>query len=242
MRTTHIARVDLNLIPQLEALVSADTFDPRRASQPVDLAGTDFAVQAYGAEICRQVIHQSPATTVRFHSWRFDTMAEQIRRGVADLGLYGGYAAPDLHTEELLVERFACVVADDHPLAGHPTVTLGEHFRFGHIVIDVEDGLQPDIDFPLQSLDLHRTPTVTVPYHGVVPQLLNSTRLIATVPATLAETWPGRYPVTVLPAPTEIATMPYRMIWHPAFTNDRRHQWLRAVIRSAVAATARRPD
>ncbi|MBS1692847.1 MAG: LysR family transcriptional regulator [Actinobacteria bacterium] len=222
------------LLPQLEALVSPETFDPGASNQPIDLAGTDFAVHTYGPEICRQVLSASPGAMVRFHSWRFDTMAAQIRRGDVDLGLYGGFAPADLSAADLVTERFVCVLASDHPLAAQTALTLDDYHRFGHVVIDVAEGIQPDIDYRLRALGADRTPVVTVPYHVVVPPLLAGTDLIATVPDTLALSWTDHHPVRVVGAPAEIATMPYRMVWHPAFDDDGRHRWLRSVVRAAV--------
>jgi hypothetical protein len=39
----------------------------------------------------------------------------------------------------------------------------------------------------------------------------------------------------VLPAPTQINNMPYRMVWHPALDTDKWHQWLRSIVRAAVS-------
>ncbi|WP_441964396.1 LysR family transcriptional regulator [Mycolicibacterium houstonense] len=232
-------RAQLNaVLPQLETLFAPEHFDPQTATAPVHLAATDYAVQAFGPAICQEVLRQSTAP-VRFHSWTSDSVAEQIRDSGIDLGLFGGYTTAELHAEELLVEQFVCLVADDHPLAGHGSVTLTDYVRARHVIVDVHDGVQPDIDRPLRKLNRARHAAVTVPYHAVAARLLPGTDLIATLPSQFVNTLTLTDGVRVLDAPEEIATMEYRMVWHPAFDNDGRHVWLRDVVRTAVRGTLR---
>ncbi|ORV27581.1 hypothetical protein AWB98_11945 [Mycolicibacterium conceptionense] len=228
----------LTVLPQLEMLFAPEYFDPRKATAPVRLAATDYAVQTFGPAICQEVLSQSTAP-VRFHSWSREGVAEQIRDSGVDLGLFGGYTTAQLHSEELLVERFMCVVAADHPLATHGVVTLTDYCRARHVMVDVHDGIQPDVDLPLQKLGRPRQAAVTVPYHSVAARLLPGTDLIATLPSQFVNALSATDGIRVMDAPEEIATMEYRMVWHPAFDNDGRHLWLRDVVRTAVRRTLR---
>lgn len=223
----------LTVLPQLETLFAPEHFDPQKATTPVHLVASDYAVQAFGPAICHGVLRQSSAP-VRFHSWGHDNVAEQIRASGVDLGLFGGYATAELHSEELLVERFVCVVAADHALAENDGITLADYAGARHVVVDVHDGIQPDIDLPLKKLGHPRQAAVTVPYHAVAAQLLPGTDLIATLPSQCVNTLVSLGEFRVIDAPEEVATMTYRMVWHPAFDNDARHQWLRAVVRKAI--------
>jgi len=242
-RAEDVHRQLTTLVPLLETLLAPEDFDPRASTQQVNVAGSDYAVHTYGTGIVDRIRSQSPDTTVRFHSWRHDGIDEQIRRGSVDLGLYGGHAPDDLNATRLVTERFKCVVSKGHPLATRDTVTLDDYLQFGHVVVDVADGKQPDIDYRLAASGTPRRAVVTVPYHTAAPPLLPGTDLVATLPGRFVDTWVATSELRVLAAPTEIATMPYRMIWHPAFDADRRHQWLRECVRVAVVDYDRRaPD
>ncbi|CAN3131356.1 LysR family transcriptional regulator [Mycobacterium sp. smrl_JER01] len=221
------------VLPALETLLAPDEFDPAAETTAIHLAGTDFAVHAYGPAICDRLLRQSPASSVRFHSWRYDSMAQQIHHGTAELGLFGGYTPSDLSTAELPAEQFVCVVDIEHPSTG-PALTLAEYCRLRHLVVDVTDGIQPDVDLPLHARDIRRSAVITVPYHSTVPLVLAGTDLVATIPARLARQWPGAHRVRILGAPKEIRRLPYRMVWHPAYDNDSRHRWLRSTVRDAV--------
>jgi DNA-binding transcriptional LysR family regulator len=233
-RAEDIYRQLTTVIPLLETLLAPEDFDPLTSTQQVNVAGTDYAVHTYGNAIVQLVQSQSPDTPVRFHSWRHGGIDEQIRSGAVDLGLYGGHASDDLRAEPLITEEFKCVVPRDHPLANRDLVTLDEYLGLHHVVVDVVDGGQPDVDYPLAALGTPRRAAITVPYHTAVLPMLPGTDLVATLPARLIREWVDTAQLRVLPAPAEIATMPYRMIWHPAFDTDRRHHWLRQCVREAV--------
>ena len=111
---------------------------------------------------------------------------------------------------------------------------MADYLGFGHVVVDVADGKQPDIDYRLAELGRPRRAVVTVPYHTAALPMLHGTDLVATLPGRFVEAWVTDSELRLLPAPAEIATMPYRMIWHPAFELDRRQQWLRECVRTAV--------
>lgn len=226
-----------DVLPALEALVGPESFDPASATLPINLASTDFAVHTYGAAICHRLLHESPLASVRFHSWRYDTMAEQIRRGSVDLGLYGEFAPSDLSSADLRNERFVCVVDIEHPCTTGQ-FTLTEYSRLRHLVVDVHDGAQPDVDNRLRLLGAERAAVVTVPYHAAVPQILAGSDLVATIPASLALRWPDTYPVRIIAAPSQIRRLAYRMVWHRAYDDDGRHRWLRSIVRAAVTEYA----
>jgi DNA-binding transcriptional LysR family regulator len=82
-----------------ESLLAAEAFNPREASQSIHLAGTDYPAAAFGPAICREILAQSPQSTVQFHSWG-EGVADQIKRGRVDLGFYGGYIPDDLSSTD----------------------------------------------------------------------------------------------------------------------------------------------
>jgi DNA-binding transcriptional LysR family regulator len=222
------------IVPALETLLAAEEFNPSEVSQSIHLAGSDYAVCALGPAICREILAHSPHSTVRFHSWRVG-VADQIKQGRVDLGFFGGYIPNDLSTADLFVEKFVCVLAKDHPLAQKSSIRLADYLKFNHIIIDVVDGLQPDIDNPLQTLGTPRQLGLTVPYHPAAPLMLPGTTLIATLPSRFTASCVDTRTLRVLPAPREIASLRYRMTWHPSLDNDSRHLWLRELVRATVA-------
>lgn len=133
-----------------------------------------------------------------------------------------------------------CVVDRDHPLAGHTELTLDEYLSFGHIMIDVAQGLQPSIDRVLAVQGTPRRAVLTVPFHVTAPAAVAGTDLILSIPRRtvrqfVTPLWPD---LRVLPAPPEVRPLPYSMSWHARVGHDQTHAWLREQVKAAVAATS----
>jgi DNA-binding transcriptional LysR family regulator len=223
------------VLPRLEVLFAREAFDPARAAEAFRLAGTDYPVLVFGGALSRQVLRESPHSTLRFGTWH-DQVFDDLDRGVTDLGFYGSLPPAGLRSELLFEERFVCVLDAGHPLAGPgPRMTLADYLGCAHLVVEVVDGDQAVIDRYLQGLGTPRTASLTVPYHAAAPGLVPGTSLVATIPARLAARHTGDPGIAVVPAPLEVQDMSYQMVWHPRLDGDPAQRWLRDTIRAVTA-------
>jgi DNA-binding transcriptional LysR family regulator len=223
------------LVPQLDELFSGEVFDPASLSRTIRLTGSDYAAAVVGPGLVRRVAEQAPRSTVRFVAWH-PAVFDDLARGDLDLAFFGAQPPAPLRTEELFTDRFVCVVADDHPLAGREALTLDDYLGCRHVTIDVADGTQPAIDRVLAARGTPRDVASILPFHAVAPLMLHGTALVVTLPTKLM---PGHDGLRVLTAPPEIGTLSYRMAWHPRAESDPGHRWLRDVIRNSAQAAAR---
>jgi DNA-binding transcriptional LysR family regulator len=224
------------LVPQLDELFFGDAFDPAAHRRTIRIAGSDYATAVVGPTLVRRVAAEAPLATVRFVAWHpgvFDALA----LGDLDLAFFGAQPPAPLRTEELFTDRFVCLVARDHPLAGRTGLGLDAYLACRHVAIDVTAGSQPAIDRVLAGRGTPRDVASIVPFHAVAPLLLPGTQLMLTLPARLVPSLAGGGELSVLPAPPEIETLSYRMAWHPRIDSDPGHRWLRDVIRAAASAS-----
>ena len=260
MRVAHIGRVDLNLlpalialleechvsraepimdrlataVPQLEDIFAGAEFDPSTTVLEIRVAGSDYTQAVVGPGLAGRIGAASPGSTLRFHPWHGEVLAE-LADGVVDLAFIGAQEPEYLRGEEVFTDRFVCVVAADHPLAGRRALGLADYLACRHLVIDVVDGRQPAIDRVLSARGTPRRAGLILPVHVTAPLTLPGTDLVLTLPARLAGHYAGGDGLRILDVPDEIGTMAYRMIWHPRLDLDPVHRWLRALVRDAVA-------
>jgi len=226
-------------VTQLEQLFAAETFDPATAAQSFRLAVTDYVVSTFGPALVRTILTQSPNSSVSCEvlgAHAFD----KLDAGTLDLVIYGR-AAPDQYcSERLFTDRFACVVAAEHPLAHQTSVSLSAYLRWPHLAIDIG---QPWIDLALEALATSRRVAVSMPYFALAPSILPGTELILTVPSQLAQHNADPAHTRVLAAPRELGELQFCAVWHPRFDQDPSHSWLRGIVRSvaAPAPPRRRP-
>lgn len=222
-----------DLLPQLSSLFTREVFDPSEAEQLFRLAGTDYAVNAFGPALCRRILAESPRSTLQFDRWH-DGVLDDVERGTIDLVFLGIGGPPRLRSERLFEDRYVCVVSSDHPLATKKSLTLSDYLRCAHVLVGVENDEQPAIDQRLRALGTSRAASLTVPYHTTALYAIDGTQLVATLPWRLVSSSAATEARRVLAAPQEIATMNYSMAWHRRLDHDPAHLWLRQTIRSVI--------
>ncbi len=232
-RAERIERDLRALLPRVRQLFAGEAFDPASAAENHRLAGTDYAVWLFAPSLFRAVLQASPQSQITFTAWH-DRVFEDLERGTVDLAFYGLAAPPGLRAEQLFEERFVCLVAASHPLADAGRLDLAAYLEASHVVIDVGGGEQTVIDRHLSTMGRRRPVRLRLPYHAAAPAALPGTALVATLPKRLAETFAGDEQLRILDAPEEIATMSYRMSWHPRLDDDPAHRWLRDRVRDVV--------
>jgi DNA-binding transcriptional LysR family regulator len=232
-RAERLERDLRSVLPRVRELFAGEAFDPASAVENHRLAGTDYAVWLFAPSLFRTVLRASPRSRITFTPWH-DAVFADLERGSVDLAFYGLAAPPGLRSEELFEERFVCVVSSAHPRAAARSLDLDAYLESAHVVIDVGGGEQTVIDRHLSTMGRRRTVSLRLPYHAAAPAALPGTTLMATLPERLAGAFALGPDLRILPAPAEIATMSYRMSWHPRLDGDPAHRWLRDQVRVSV--------
>jgi DNA-binding transcriptional LysR family regulator len=219
------------VVTQLDQLFATETFDPATAAQSFRLAVSDYIVSAFGPALVQTILSQSPNSTVTCEP--LDVHAfDKLDTGTLDMVIYGRQAPHRYCSQHLFTDRFACVVAADHPLAQRKSVSLAQYLRWPHVSIDIG---QPGLDRILESLEASRRIAVVMPYHVLGTSILPGTELVLTVPARLAAEFADPRRTRVLAAPRELGDLHFYAVWHPRVDQDPSHAWLRGIVRTVAA-------
>lgn len=230
-------------VTKLEQLFATETFVPATAAQSFRLAVSDYSVALFGPALVQAILTQSPHSTVHCEV-RDPQSLDKLDAGTVDLVIYGRSAdepfrSRHLHTQHLFTDRFVCVVAAEHPLAQHKSVSLSKYLQWPHATIEVD---QPCIEMALEALGTQRRIAVSLPYAVAGPGMVPGTDLVLTVPAQIAHLFADRARTRVLVAPLEVGALAFDAVWHPRLEEDPSHQWLRQLVSEvAVTVSARRP-
>jgi DNA-binding transcriptional LysR family regulator len=112
-----------------------ETFDPATAAQSFRLAVSDYTVSAFGAALVHSILTRSPHSTVTCEALDAHVF-DKLDAGTLDLVIYG--RAPERYSSQhLFTDQFVCVVAAEHPLAQHASVSLSQYLRWPHLSIDL---------------------------------------------------------------------------------------------------------
>jgi DNA-binding transcriptional LysR family regulator len=212
-------------------------FDPIRETREFRIAGSDYAIAAFGTQLFSTVMSSAPNASVRFFPWHSNAMAA-LSNGDVDVVFSGIHVRPPLRNELLFTDTMVAVVAHDHPWCNRTSLGLNDYLAARHLMIDMKDGLQPSIDAVLSARGERRRPGLTMPYHATAPAALSGTDLVLSIPARALPDFVDQHgtQLRVLNLPAEVSALPYYMSWHPRADHDKGHRWFRRLAIEAITA------
>jgi DNA-binding transcriptional LysR family regulator len=216
-------------------LASGRGFDPLTARERFRIAATDAIHSIATTPLAARLRVLAPHCQLAMQAADLREVPEQLATGELDLLLHTpGAIPPALHARKLYDESFLCVLRKDHPAAARP-LDLDTFCGLSHAMVSpAGGGFSGAVDDVLQAMDRSRTVQVSVNSFLLVPALIESSDLVATVPSRLARRWSAR--LAVLSPPCEVPGFSVVMAWHPRAHADPAQVWLRETLREAVAA------
>lgn len=223
-------------------LLEPDEFDPAALVRRFRIASTDFGVLAVIAPALERLAEAAPGAAVEIVPLRGGSMLGELTSGSVDLLVSGLEPNPaQTHTRRLFTEDLSCLFRRDHPLAGgHGPVPLETFLAWPHIALTVGDDDFDRIDQRLGDAGATRRVVARLPYFGIAPFLIGGSDAVVTLPTTAARRMAGS-DLATRPAPAEIGTFDYWLVWHERTARDPASIWLRDLL-AAPACTAGMTD
>lgn len=226
------------VMPRLARLWTGEPFSPAQSEAHIRLAMTDYAsgvVLPPLAELCGQL---APGITLEVIPWNERAHEES---GIAATHLIlSPLAVPStLRAEPLFEDSFVCVPGRKLH-CGKVSLTMKKYLSFRHISIETQPNHQNLIDRSLGEAGLQRRVAVHLPYFQAAMRMLETTDLVLTMPARIAEPLVTLLDLAQLTAPKELPPIRYSMLWHPRFDSDSLHAWLRETVRQIFRVSRRK--
>ena len=217
-------------------------FDPASSRREFSLLVSDYGVAVLGDTLAALFSEEAPAARLRLaaNTPMVVDRADQALLSTDAMVLPHGFVA-DLAHADLYRDEWVCVVSADNPVVAA-----------GLTVADLET---------LPWVATYHGPTASTPAArqmrqlGIEPRVQVVTETFLTVPAIVAgsdriallqrrlvDLLPLNSGIRALPCPFEAGPLVEALWWHPAFTDDPEHAWLRDLVlratRQAVGAGA----
>ncbi len=218
-----------------EVFLERDQFDPARETRRFRLSGSDYASVTIAAPLFHEVSRAAPQASVRFFPWHGQVM-DDLAEGKLDLVFSGMHVGGPLESQLIFQDTMVCVVSRNHPWSDRESLDLKTYLAGKHLVVDIENGLQPSVDGVLAARGQARNAAFTVPFHTAATSALIGTDLALTMPGRVIRDFVTLHgeELRILGCPEEISALPYYMSWHVRSRHDKGHQWLREKVVSAV--------
>ncbi|TFB34442.1 LysR family transcriptional regulator [Pseudomonas sp. F01002] len=217
----------------LERAVSpADAFNPAEAQQTWKVMASDYGESTILLPALAGLRSAAPGTRLAVFDLVPPRLAKQAEQGAIDLAFHTREdSPPGLHRRALFTERYVLVGRADHPrLQKRPT--LAQFCELDHVIVSPDGGgFHGTTDRALAEVGLTRRVVLSVPHFLFVRSVLESTDLVAMLPARLVRDVNG---LAVFEPPLEVPGYEMSMLWPERCHRDPAHQWLRAFIVGAV--------
>jgi len=238
-------RAEAMLVPLSEALLSVERavqlgmgFDAGTSTRIFSVALPDLSVTMMLPALLRLVGEQAPGVRVQVEPLSISRLSDKLASGEIDLVLAAHLGSSEgLCTEELLTADYVCLVRRGHPLARRKRVRIDDYAAHGHLAYTPIGFVPRPMSDAVPDLASTSGIRASVPYLLALPEVVRSTDLVATVPRRLLSAPIDLRDIVTLEAPPELPAVVDSLWWHPRFDSDPAHQWLRARVHEALAAT-----
>lgn len=226
------------LMEQIDQTVDVGArFDPATSQRRFILCVTNQILEVLMPDVVIALTTQAPNVVLEMVSASMGA-PEMLENGQADLLIVAETAASRLHYAELLYEDDYVTVGWSgneqlsRPLDAETFFSLGRVAgRFGR---------SRAFSFPetqMQRFPQAQKIEVVTPSFSAIPRFLIGTNRIAIMPRTLARWFARDLPLVIAPLPVDIRPIQILMQNNLARTDDAGLEWLKAIIRTSVAAT-----
>ncbi len=239
-RASALAPAIHRILVDLSAVVRGDAaFDPATARRTFHLGTSDYVELVLMPRLLERIQRTAPNVDLFLHTLT-DHGDEALGSGAVDvvIGPPRSTARPaGSYEKHLFKESFTCIVRENHPLAAS-RLTLPRYCAAAHLLVAPRGTLGSYVDDALAAVGRTRRIALAVPHFLVVPYLIASSDLIATLATRVAETFADMLGLVTMPPPLALPKFDMALAWHERNHDDAPHRWLREQI-LAVASDLR---
>lgn len=216
-----------------QAIQSSQAFEPAADSRDFAIGSSDytsFIVLPKLLSYCREV---APNLNFRMIEFNKDGVGELLEQGTINLAL-GVFQDPPRQTAcvPLFQERFVGIARNNHPALQQKTMSLDVFANLSHALHTIRRDARGEVDRVLAIHNLQRHVALTVPHILVLPSIIASTDLVASVPSRMAHYFSGLDEVQFFELPIKIQPWTVSMLWSKLADKDDASCWLRQTLRT----------
>lgn len=216
------------VLPRIAGIMSGGDFVPATATDTVRIACSDYVPALLGRSLFPRLFREAPHLSLEIKPLGAETF-EELDRGRLDLAFTPVIPGASLRWIPLFQEKFNCVMAADHPLAGE-AITLEDLSRYPHLSVVLFSPESMVADRRLLDAGVRPPTRVHVPYFSAAMATLPGTQLIAVLPRRFVRLHAADPRLHIGAPPPGIGSFGYGLAWHPRLDEDKVQQWFRAVV------------
>lgn len=214
----------------LDSVNTVSTFDPATSNRNFTVALTDVGEIYFLPALMQLLSKAGPGITISSVRNTNVNLRDEMESGRIDLAIG---LLPDLDfgffQRKLFSQQYVCLFRRGHPFEA--TGWTRKRFEAAeHIGVQAEGTGYAAIDAMLERAGIKRNVKLHVPNFVAVAHILQSTDMVAIVPAAYAKRTFGSENLSTAPCPVEIPAIGINILWHAQNHRDPGNQWLRQLV------------
>ena len=224
------------VLDDLAGVLRGEAFDPATARRTFHLGGSDYVELVLLPQLAARLAKVAPHVDLWVHAFE-DWGDADLAAGKLDAVLApprGSARASGMFEKVLLTEDFTVVMRAGHPLSGG-RLTLARYCEAPHLMVSPRGTPGSFVDDALAKVGRTRRVAMAVPHFLVVPYIIASSDLLATLASRIAARFAETLDVITMPPPIAVTRFGMALAWHERNHHDAAHRWFREQL-IAVAA------
>jgi DNA-binding transcriptional LysR family regulator len=238
------------LVSLARTLAEPQPFEPEQASRTFRIVSPDLFDALVLPTLLAMLTERAPSIDLAVVP-RPARLAQSLETGDVDLAIHPVLLGPrpfdlgatldaELQTRTLFRDSFQCFARKGHPAFEGRRLTVPRFTRLDHILVSPSGEGPGLVDRILDEQGLQRRIALRVPHFATALEVVAQSDLVLTAPAALRQL-SAASSLMCRPVPFGVPEHAITMIWHPRFTEDPAHRWLRQRMVDVTQAVPSRP-
>ncbi len=228
MRAKSLAEPIRQALDVLErGLRGSDAFEFKQSTREFVVAVEDYGETIILPRFFDWLGEVAPHIRIKIRPEPSTLLKVALRDGTVDLALdYFALRDPAYRNKCVLTETLLSLSRRDHPEVGEK-LNLETYLALRHVVLAQRTDSMPMIDLALSKRGLQRHIAMTVPHFLSMPMMVQSSKMICTLPRRMAHLYADHFRLKTHAVPLRTPQFPLYLIWHDSVDGDTGHQWFR---------------
>lgn len=212
------------------AVNQRSSFDPATSERSFSIGMTDIGEIYFLPSLMREIARIAPAVSISTVRNTAINLKDAMEAGQIDLAigllpqLKGGF-----FQRRLFLQKYVCLFRKGHRLDKR-RLSEAEFFAADHVAVVSAGTGHGKIDELIDRNSPQRKIRLTVPHFVAVGHILQSTDMVATVPARLAQRMAEPFGLVYVNHPVKLPEIAINLFWHAKYHKDPANQWLRGLV------------
>jgi len=246
-RAPEIAGAARRALAEIDFAIHGETeFDIASVKAEFRIMASDYVGHMLLPGVLDTAMREAPDIALTIVQPQPNRLREALANSEVDLvvGFFHD-VSEGLFQTSVLSEPLVCLRRRDHSRISD-TLSLDQYGSEMHVFFGSPpafiSSIEIVLDRTLRPMGISRRFRANLPSMAMIPGVLESTDLLATVPKGLADRQVGRYRLTAMPLPFDPGRLMVRAIWHDRMHANKAHKWLRQLFQTVGKSLQRELD